>query len=252
MEGMPRPRLIGVFVKTLFTLLRLLNVPQTAVRQRLGVAKPTVSAWATGTRALPPRYHRRFFAFVAHRLDDAMPRQHTYKAAAKTILRHLDEGSSMPRAILSLDQQEALSRVVGPVPDTITPEWAERWAIGHALWWSESQDAQRLHLIEQVIRLLDEWWLETQHVELYRELWDQCGLVVAYGALDFDAFWQRVRGSAQERDALQRAATTLLTRARRLNRVVVPLGVEPLLARRETWQALITDPRASTEPRDIY
>jgi hypothetical protein len=43
-----------------------------------------------------------------------------------------------------------------------------------------------------------------------------------------------------------------VTRARRLNRVVVPLGVEPLLARRETWRALITDPRARTEPRDIY
>jgi hypothetical protein len=239
---MPRPRLVGVFVKTLFTLLRLLNVPQTAVRQRLGVAKPTVSAWATGTRALPPRYHRRFFAFVA--------RQHAYKAAAKTIRRHMDEGSSMPRAILSLDQQEALSRVVGTIPDIISPEWAERWAIGHALVWSEADEAQRLRLIEQVIQLLDEWWLETQHVELYRELWDQCRLVGAYGALDVDTFWQRVRGPARERAALQRAATTLVTRARRLNRVVVPLGAEPLLARREVWRALVTDPQARTEPRD--
>jgi hypothetical protein len=101
-----------------------------------------------------------------------------------------------------------------------------------------------------VIQLLDEWWLETQHVEFYREFWDQCRLVGAYGALDFDTFWQRVRGSARERDALQRAATILVTRARRLNRVVVPLGAEPLLARREAWHALVAHPRARTEPRE--
>jgi hypothetical protein len=172
-----------------------------------------------------------------------MARQHAYKDAAKIILRHIDEGSSMLRAILSLDQQEALSRVVGTVPDTISPEWAERWAIGHALAWSKSDDAQCLRLIEQVVQLLDEWWLETQHVELYRELWDQCRLVGAYGALDVDTFWQRVSGSPRERDALQRAADTLVTRVRRLDRIVVPLGAEPLLARREAWQALVAHPQ---------
>lgn len=245
---MPRPRLAGVIVKPLFRLLRLLNVPQTAACRRLGVAKPTVSAWATGTRPLSPRYHRRFFAFVAHRLDDALARQHAFKAAMELIRKHTNEGSTIPPDILSPEQQEAFRGVFGPLPNFIGP----KWAVADALLRSGSRDPQYPSLAEQVVQLLDEWWLATQHVELYRELWDQCRRVGAYGAPDFETFWQRVSGSARERIALRRAADTLATRARRLDRVVVPLGAEPLLAQREAWQALAAHPRAGTEPREPH
>jgi len=241
---MPRPQLSGVPVKSLFGLLRLCAVPQTAVCQRLRLAKPTVSAWATGTRSLPPRYHRRFFAFVAQTLDDALARRRTYDA----VMARIGAAQEAPvlRDSLSPEEQETLRRALGTVPDTLGLELA----VEDAFLRLEPHAPQCLPTAEQVIQLLDEWQLETQHVELYREFWDQCQLVGAYGALDFDTFWQRVRGSARERVALQRAATTLVTRARRLDRVVVPLGAEPLLARREAWRALVTDPQARTEPRD--
>jgi hypothetical protein len=105
-------------------------------------------------------------------------------------------------------------------------------------------------LAEQVIQLLDEWWLATQHVEVYRELWDQCRQVGAYGAQDFETFWRQVSGSPRERAALQRAADALVTRTWQLDRIVVPLGAEALLARREAWHALVARSRVGTEPRE--
>ena len=241
---MPRPQLSGVPVKSLFRLLRLHAVPQTAVGQRLGVANPTVSAWATGTRPLPPRYHRRLFTFVGQTLDDAMARRRAYEA----VLARIDaaQGARVSPNILSPEEQEALRWVFGTVPDSLGLELA----VEDAFLRMEPDAPQRLPAPEQVVQLLDDWWIETQHVDLYRELWDQCRLVGGYGTLDFEAFWQQVSGSPRERDALQRAADTLVTQVRRLDRIVVPLGAEPLLARRETWRALITDPRVSTEPRE--
>jgi hypothetical protein len=241
---MPRPQLSGVHVKSLFTLLRLCAVPQTAVCQRLSMAKPTVSAWATGTRPLPPRYHRRFFAFVARTLDDAMPRRRAYDAVMARI--EAAQGVPVPRDVLSPEEQEALRRAFGTVPDSLGPEFA----VEDAFLRSEPHAPQRLPTAEQVIQLLDEWQLETQHVELYRELWEQCQLVGTYAALDVDTFWQRVSGSVRERDALRRAADTLVTRVRRLDRIVVPLGAERLLARREAWQAFVAPPRERMEPRE--
>jgi hypothetical protein len=233
---MPRPQLSGVPVKSLFKLLRLCAVPQTAVCQRLGMAKSTVSAWATGTCPLPPRYHRRFFAFVAQALDDAMDRRRAYEAVMARI--QAAQGAQVPPDVLSPEEQEALRRAFGTVPDSLDL----RFAVEDVFLRLEPHAPQRLPTAEQVIQLLDEWWLETQHVELYREIWDQCQLVGKYGALDVDTFWQRVSGSIRERGALQRAADTLVTRARRLDRIVVPRGAEPLLARREAWQALVAHP----------
>lgn len=241
---MPRPRLSGVPVKTLFQLLRLFNVPQTAVRQRLGVAKPTVSAWATGTRPLPPRYHRRFFAFVAHMLDEALARHHAYEAAMARI--RAARGAPVPREQFPPEEQEALRPELGTGEDDVDI----RLAVGDVISRLGFPDPPPPSLAEQVIQLLDEWWLATRHVELYRELWDQCRLVGEYGAPDFETFWQRVSRSPRERVALQRAADMLVTRARRLDRVVVPLGAAPLLTRREAWHALVAHPRARTEPRE--
>jgi hypothetical protein len=241
---MPRPRLSGVFVKRLFTLLRLLKVPQTAVCQRLRVAKPTVSAWATGTRSLPPRHHRRFFAFVTHTLDDALIQRQDYNAAMARILAA--QGTEVPWEQFPPEEQEALRPVLGTKQDHIGIEMV----VADALLRPKLPDPQYPSLEGQVMQLLDEWWRETQHVELYRELWDQCRLVGAYGVLDFETFWRRVSSSPRERVALQRAADMLVTRARRLDRMVVPLGAEPLLERRKAWQALAAHPRERTEPRN--
>ena len=40
-------------VKTLFKLLRMLDIPREAVRASLGVKASMVSMWATGTRPMP-------------------------------------------------------------------------------------------------------------------------------------------------------------------------------------------------------
>jgi hypothetical protein len=230
---MPRPRLWGVSVQPLFTLLRLLHVPQTAVCQRLRVAKPTVSAWGTGTRPLPPRYHRQFFAFVAHKLDEALAREHARKAALARI--EAAEGAEVLRKQFSPEEQEALRPEFEAGQDRIGLEVVVADVLSH----SRVPDPPPPSLAEQLIQLLDKWRLETQHVELYREIWEQCRLVGEYGALDFDTFWQRVSSSPREREALQRAADMLVVRARRVDRIVAPLGAEQVFARREEWHALV-------------
>ena len=149
------------------------------------------------------------------------------------------QGASVPWEQFPPEEQEVLRPELGPEEDHI----GAHVVIADALLRSGSHDPRRHPFVEQVIRLLDEWWRGTQHVELYRELWEQCRLVGAYGALDFETFWRRVSGSPRERDALQRAADMLVTWARRLDRMVVPLGAEPLLEQREAWHALVPHPR---------
>jgi hypothetical protein len=251
---MPGTELSGVYVKSIFKLLRLLEVPQKAVCQRLEVAKPTVSAWATGTRPMPQRYHRRFFALVSQALDDAISRLSQEMTQANAVWqvyeaartrRQLPQDSSILWKALSSEEQESIRQITGTEPDSIDA----RWGVSYVFMRWEFLDARR-HLVEQVTQLLNEWQLEIQHPELYREIWEHCRRLGAYGHLDFDAFWQRVSGHPGEQVALQRAADMLIKRVQRLDRIAAPLGAEPLFTRLEAWQAPAAHPRERMEPRD--
>jgi hypothetical protein len=170
---------------------------------------------------------------VAYKLDEALAREHARKAALARIVAA--EGAEVLREQFSPEEQEALRPEFEAGQDRIGLEVV----VADVLSRSRFPDPPPPSLAEQVIQLLDKWRLETQHVELYREIWGQCKLVGAYGALDFDTFRQRVSSSPREREVLQRAADMLVVRARRLDRMVAPLGAEQVLARREAWHALV-------------
>jgi hypothetical protein len=236
---MPRTGLSDVYVVNGFKILRLLGVPQKAVCQLLKVAKPTVSAWATGTRPMPQQYVWRFFEFVSRALNDAMRRLSQDMAQANGVWqvyeaartqRQLPQDSSIPWETLSPKEQEDIRQITGPAPDSIGPEWGTFYAL---LRW-ECLDAQH-HLAKQITELLHKWQLENQQVELYREIWEYCRLVGVYGRLDFDTFWQQVSGHPGERVALQRAADTITKRTRRLERIAAPPGIERLFAELDGW-----------------
>jgi len=234
----------GIYVKNLFKILRLFEVPQTVVCQRLGVAKPTVSAWATGRRPMPGRYYGRFFALVSQTFDDVMSRlsrdKRVYEAAMAQVQAAQDP---IPWGAFSPEQQEVLRREIGTELDDVGSEVAPYVALSRL----GCDDTQR-HLLKQVAQLLTEWQLEAQQAMLYREIWEHCRLVVAYGQLDFDAFWQRVSSRPEEREALQRAADTIAKRTRRLERVAAPPGIERLWAQVEAWQTSAAQTQAAVEP----
>jgi hypothetical protein len=249
---MPRTGSSGVYVKSLFKILRLLEVPQKAVCQLLEVAKPTVSAWATGTRPMPQRYYRRFFEFVLKALDDARFRlsaiyndarakdraevdakRHAFEAA---MARLRSVQGSTPWEALSLEQQETIRQVFWPELDHVGFEEA----IVAAIQQLEARRAQCHAFAEQVTQLLNEWLLETRQEEVYREIWEQCRLVGAYGRLDFDKFWHRVSGHPEERATLRRVANLIAKRARQLDRIAAPPGTERLSAQVDALKTLAT------------
>jgi hypothetical protein len=253
---MPRTELSGVYVRSVFKLLRLLGVPQKTVCQQLEVAKPTVSAWATGTRPMPQRYHQRFFALVSQALDDALSRLSQEMAQANAMWqvyeaartrRQLPQDSSILWKALSSEEQESIRQITGTELDSIDT----RWGVIYAFMRMDSPDVRR-HLVEQVTQLLNEWQLEIQQPELYREIWEHCQRLGAYGQLDFDTFWQRVSGHPGERAALQRAADMLAKRTRRLDRIVAPLGAEQLFGQVEALKTPATQAQEVMEQGNTH
>jgi hypothetical protein len=241
-EMMPQAGLPGVYVTSLFKILRLLEVPQKTVCQLLEVAKPTVSAWATGARPMPQRHYWRFCKFVSKALDDARSRLsaiydevrakdraevnakwHAFEAA---MARMRSVQGSTPWEALSLEQQETIRQVFWPELDHIGFEEA----VDAVIQRLEARRAQRHAFVEQVTQLLNEWLLETRQEEVYREIWEQCQLVGAYGRLDFDKFRHRVHSHPGERTTLRRAANLIANRARHLDRIAAPPGPERLSA----------------------
>jgi hypothetical protein len=226
---------VSLPVKTLFKLLRVLDIPREAVRSHLGVTPSMISMWSTGTRAMPRRYVNPFLGFV-HQAFDARSQEiltqlreatSAYDAQGKeqfqayeTTARQLAEAyRAQPVEALTPEERAAILRHI----DEELPRAAPPLPAAQRV---EELQARLGHIHTQVERLLEEWKLEISQPELSREVWGVCRGIAQYAEWEFEKFAELLRGP--ERVALLRLFERGQAALRALDRLHTPPEVEAL------------------------